>query len=138
MICFKEKCHCLAFHLRKDLIMPQGSDFFRCRKHFLCSYIPGFLIVLQLLGSLHIQYSWRWRDGLYHQYWRGANFLKGSALLSVHGPPMTGTCDCSCSRDPKESWNILRSCFEMALWTLLRKSQDAFWVSTVIQRLGWT
>lgn len=77
--------------------------------------------MLQLLGSLHIQCSWTWRDCLDYQHWGGANFLNGSALLSVHSPPVTGTHDWSCSRHPRESCNILHSCFEMALWTLLRK-----------------
>lgn len=87
------------------------------------SYVPGFLIVLQLLGSLHIPYSWTWRGCLYHQYWGGANFVNGSALLSVHSPPIIGTYGMylSCFRDPEESCNILHSCFVMALWTLLRK-----------------
>lgn len=51
MIGTKEKCHSLAFHLQKDLIILARFRLFLEAEN-ISSYVPGFLAVLQLLTRL--------------------------------------------------------------------------------------
>lgn len=46
MICVKEKCHSLAFHLQKDLIILERFRLLEAED--IPSYVPGFLAVLHL------------------------------------------------------------------------------------------